>query len=314
MAKKKSCKAFCKKVVSSCQKNYWIVATIVLAVLLVLSYSLTSSGIGASAAGEKVLAFANDQGAEAELIEVTEADGLYQVVLQIQDQPVPVYVTKDGKNLIPSLIPLDATQTAPSTPQQPTPTNVPKSDKPKVELFVMTHCPYGTQAEKGYLPTIQALGDKIDSSIKFVHYFLHEPENAETPIQICIREEQPDKLMKYLLEFLKDGNSNAAITAAGVDKAKLDTCISSGKADEYYATDSALSEGYGVRGSPTLVVNGVIANSGRSSAAYLDSICSAFTEGSKPAECDSLSLDSASPSPGFGYGASSGAASASAQC
>ena len=97
MAKKKSCKAFCKKVVSSCQKNYWIVATIVLAVLLVLSYSLTSSGIGASAAGEKVLAFANDQGAEAELIEVTEADGLYQVVLQIQINQFQYMLQKMGK-------------------------------------------------------------------------------------------------------------------------------------------------------------------------------------------------------------------------
>jgi hypothetical protein len=304
------------KVIKKLSKNYWAIASIILALLLIATFFTGSgSGISTTVAGEKVLAFAQQQGVQGKLLDVTEEGSLYQVTLDIEGQQVPVYITKDGENFIPSIVPLtgQVTQT-PSQTQQPTPTNVPKSDKPKVELFVMTHCPYGTQAEKGYLPTIQALGDKIDSSVKFVHYFLHEPENAETPIQVCIREEQPDKLMKYLLEFLKDGDSDRALTAAGVDKTKLNTCISSGKADEYYAADSALSEGYGVRGSPTLVVNGVIANSGRSSAAYLDTICSAFTDSARPTECDTLTLDSASPSPGFGYGASTGAASANAQC
>jgi protein-disulfide isomerase len=304
------------KIVKKLSKNYWAVAAVVLAILLVVTlFTGSGSGVSTTVAGEKVLDFAQQQGVQGTLLSVEDAGNLYMVTLDIEGQEVPVYITKDGKNFVPSIVPLtgQAVQT-PAQTQQPAPANIPKSDKPKVELFVMTHCPYGTQAEKGYLPTIQALDDKIDSSVKFVHYFLHEPENAETPIQSCIREEQPSKFMKYLLEFLKDGDSDAALTAAGVNKAKLDTCISSGKADEYYAADSALSEGYGVRGSPTLVVNGVIADSGRSSAAYLDTICAAFTDSARPSECDTLTLDSASPSPGFGYGASTGAASANAQC
>ena len=53
-----------------------------------------------------------------------------------------------------------------STADTSTSTTVPKSDKPLVELFVMAYCPYGTQAEKGLIPVIELLGDKIDASIK----------------------------------------------------------------------------------------------------------------------------------------------------
>ncbi|MCK4552709.1 hypothetical protein KAT80_00710, partial [Candidatus Pacearchaeota archaeon] len=160
------------------------------------------------------------------------------------------------------------------------------------------HCPYGTQAEKGIIPTIKALGDTIDAKIRFVHYFMHEPEETETPRQVCIREEQPSKWYDYLGCFLEDGDSDRCLIEAKIDKAKMNKCISSGKSDEYYAEDSALSEGYGVRGSPSLVINGVMINSGRSPAGYLETICSAFNE--KPEECN-LELSSASPKPMWGY-------------
>ena len=153
------------------------------------------------------------------------------------------------------------------------------------------------------------LGDKIDSSIKFVHYFLHEPEEAETPLQVCIREEQSDKFLDYLKCFLEDGDAEKCLIEANIDKTKLDLCIA-GKADDYYAADSELSEGYGVRGSPTLVINGVIADSGRSPAAYLGTICSAFNNA--PEECEE-ELSDVTPSAGFGYTASAGG-NTNAQC
>ena len=67
-----------------------------------------------------------------------------------------------------------------------------------------------------------------------------------------------------------------------------------------YSFDSKLSEAVGVKGSPTLVINGAIVQSGRSSAAFLDTICQAFTEGSVPELCAG-ELDSANPAPGFGW-------------
>jgi len=37
----------------------------------------------------------------------------------------------------------------------------------------MSYCPYGTQIEKGILPVINALGNKIKFSLKFVDYAMH---------------------------------------------------------------------------------------------------------------------------------------------
>jgi protein-disulfide isomerase len=311
-----------KKVGKELSGNYWAISTIVLAVVLLLfvlspSTSTTGNAIGEQKAGEIVLSFAEAQGLEAALVGVEYENGLYEVIVTIQDQDVPVYLTSDGENLVPSVIPIaevlaQAQDQPPAQQQQqtPPPSSAPKSDKPTVELFIMTHCPYGTQAEKGFIPVMKILKDVADVKIRFVHYFLHKnpgQEPDETPIQVCLREEQPDLFLPYLEEFLAEGDSESSRAAVGVDEAALQECISSGRADEYYAEDSALSESYGVRGSPSLIINGAQSQAGRSEAAYLEGICGAFN--TAPEDCD-LTLDATNPAPGFGYGGSSAAAAA----
>jgi len=180
--------------------------------------------------------------------------------------------------------------------------------KPQVELFVMTYCPYGTQAEKGIIPALKALGDKIDAKIRFVHYFMHgDQEEAETYTQVCIREEQSDKYLDYLECFLEDGDSSRCLGEIGIDENSLNTCIDS-KAKGYYAEDSALSQSYSVQGSPTLVINGVQSDAGRSSQLYLQGICEAFSKA--PSEC-SQALSAETPSAGFGYNTASSGSTAS---
>ena len=299
-----------KAILKDLSKNYWAISTAVLAILLVIiliSGGISGTTVSAELAGQKVLTFAQTQYPDAELLSSIEEKGMYQVILLLNGQEAPVYVTKDGTNLVPSLIPLTAKVTAPT--QQPTQTEIPKSDKPTAELFIMTHCPYGTQAEKGFIPLLESF-DKADAQIKFVHYFMHEPEEAETSQQVCIREEQSDKFLPYLREFLKEGNSEAALAAANIDTVKMEICISSGKADEYYAEDSALSQQYGVQGSPTLVINGVIIQSGRDSASYLSAVCSAFNKA--PEECETLTLSNTAPSPMWGWDESG--SNTAAQC
>lgn len=301
--------------------NPWVVSTIVLG-LIVMIFLVTSLSnitgntitgkatgidlVSAEEASASVLELAQGSlGDSVEVLGVNKTSGLYEVILSVEGQELPVYVTLDGKNLVNGLTPLgilleqmEAQNNVPQNTNTPS-SDVPKSDKPVVELFVMTHCPYGTQAEKGMIPALEALGDEINGKIRFVHYFMHEPEETETPIQVCIREEQSEKFLPYLKCFLEDGDSDRCLTEAGVDQNKLDTCISSGKADEYYAEDSALSEQYGVRGSPTLVINGVQAQSGRDSVSYLNAACDAFN--TAPGICDTAEVSNASPSPGFGW-------------
>ncbi|MBD3252971.1 hypothetical protein GF386_04520 [Candidatus Pacearchaeota archaeon] len=332
------------KIKKTIAKNPWITSTFVLGILfvilLILNFTGTITGafsgvdaVSGDVASSKIVDFIESRGGQASVSQVNEKGFLYEVVLSVDGQELPVYITKDGEYLVPSLMPLseDSADTNANNNQnnQQTPQDVPKSDKPVVELFVMSHCPYGTQAEKGMIPVFELLGDKIDSEIKFVYYAMHgEVEVEEQLTQYCIQKEQEDKYLDYLKCFLKEGNGNECLTEASIDVSKLNSCRKS--ADEefdvtknledeeswlsgrfpLFDVHKELNDEYGIGGSPTLVINGQQVSSGRDSASYLSVVCSSFNN--PPEECNE-ELSSASPSAGFGYSESSGG-STDAQC
>jgi hypothetical protein len=200
---------------------------------------------------------------------------------------------------------------------------VTKSDKPVVELFVMSHCPYGTQIEKGLIPVMTLLGDKIDANIRFVYYSMHgEKEVNEELNQYCIQKEQKAKYLAYLTCFLGEGNGADCLTQINVDQKKMNSCVSatdkkfnvlkkfadkntwlSGKYP-LFDVEKDLNEKYGVGGSPTLIINGTEAQVGRDSASLLNAVCAGFNN--PPEEC-ATQLSSESPSSGFGFNAATGA-------
>ncbi|MDP3881922.1 MAG: hypothetical protein Q8Q31_03545 [Nanoarchaeota archaeon] len=323
----------------SLRENPWILTSIVLALVLIVVIAFGNNifqGSGASVSKEtaagNVISFINSQGGDtASLVSAEQEGGLYKVTVDYMGNQIPVYTTLDGKSLVVNPISLSGAATSDSSSQgstTPTPT-VPKSDKPIVELFVMSHCPYGTQMEKGILPVVELLGNKIDFKVKFVYYAMHGKEEVnEQTRQYCIQEEQTDKFQPYLKCFLKAGNTDACLIEAKVDNAKLQICVNatdkkfnisknfndqsswlSGRFPKF-DTSKEENEKYGVAGSPTLIINGQDAPTGRDPASLLKAICGAFN--TAPAEC-SQTLSSASPSPGFGEGtaaASGGAANA----
>lgn len=194
---------------------------------------------------------------------------------------------------------------------------VQKTDKPVVEVFVMSHCPYGTQIEKGIIPVVKTLGDKIDFQLKFVNYAMHgEKEIKEQITQYCVEKEySKDMMIQYLECFLEDSDSPRCVEELSLNQEILDSCFdevdSEYKIMEDFADQStwmgtfpsfSLHEEdnikYGVRGSPTLIINGATPSAGRDSKSILEAVCFAFKEA--PEECNT-ELSSASPSPGFGY-------------
>lgn len=196
---------------------------------------------------------------------------------------------------------------------------VQKSDKPVVELFVMSHCPYGTQIEKGFIPVLKTLQDKIDFQLKFVNYAMHgEVELKEQTTQYCIEKEySKEKLIDYLECFLEDGDSNRCVQELSLDSEVISTCFNA--VDEEYSVlanfnDKSTWMGsfppfniylednlkYNVAGSPTLIINGATPSAGRDANSLLEAIC--FTFNNKPEECN-VELSSETPSPGFGYNA-----------
>ncbi|MBN2015036.1 MAG: hypothetical protein JW778_07645 [Candidatus Altiarchaeota archaeon] len=192
-----------------------------------------------------------------------------------------------------------------------------KLEKPVVELFVMSHCPYGTQMEKGILPVVELLKDKIDFTVKFCSYAMHgKTELDEQLTQYCIQKDFNDKYLSYLRCFLEAGKSAECVESTGVDKAALASCISAADTaykvtEKYNDKNTWLSgyyplfpvydddnERYGITGSPGLVINGVVARANRDPASLLEAICLGFEN--PPEEC-SQTLSSTTPSAGFGW-------------
>lgn len=200
-----------------------------------------------------------------------------------------------------------------------------KNDRPQVELFVMSYCPYGTQIEKGLLPVLAAVGAKIDWQIKFVDYAMHgDKEITENLRQYCIQSNEPSKYAAYLSCFLEVADATGCLATAKIDQTKLAACTIA--TDQQYGLTAAAADKskwsgsfppfniqqadnnkYGVRGSPTLVINGQQISGSRDSASLLATICSAFK--TPPAEC-ALTLSNQTPAPGFGSGTTNSTAAA----
>jgi len=265
-------------------------------------------------------------GTSVEVSEITLEGDLYKLKVNLkngdQTQEVESYMSKDGTKFFPQVLDVEkiekesATAGGEETANQTGGQTIPKSDKPVVEIFVMSYCPYGTQIEKGILPVVEKLGNKIDFQLKFCSYTMHGAEEVEENTrQYCINTEQSDKFSAYLNCFLADGDSAKCLGQTGVDSQKLSACVSATNAkykidsnSTDYSIYKADNEKYGVSGSPTLVINGVTADSQRDSASLLKTICSAFNN--QPEECQAQ-LSATAPSSGFGGGSDSSGANAS---
>jgi hypothetical protein len=190
-------------------------------------------------------------------------------------------------------------------------------NKPVVELFVMSYCPYGLQIEKGLIPVLDTLNDSINFSVKFCGYAMHgRIEINEQLTQYCIQREQMSRYLPYLRCFLVDGNTSGCLNLTGIDHAELAECTES--ADyEYNITQSYYNqtawfagryppfgiykeetEQYNIYSSPTLLVNGTIVDTTRDPKSLLETVCASFA--ARPAACDA-NLSDETPAPGFGF-------------
>ncbi len=264
-------------------------------------------------------------------IEVEKDVGLFKllIILSNNREPIESYLSLNGKKFFPAVVDIEDIRKKPIVVQDSTDgVNIVKSDKPEVELFVMSHCPFGTQMEKGIIPVIEALGDKIDFELKFNDYAMHGQKEIDEQLnQYCIQKNSPEKLIPYLKCFLENESyGEKCITENEIDVEELNLCVANTdtkyKISEMYSDKSTWRSGrfpifavneeecviHNVKGSPTLIINGVITSSARNSAALLTTICSTFNE--KPVECE-IELLTTNPSSGFGY---SGSSSGSASC
>lgn len=315
------------------KKNPWVYTTVAMAVIAVAIFLLPTTPTGmatldSNEAASNAIDYLNNYmvqaGTSASIISVEDiGSNLYRIITSYQGQNIPIYVTKDGKFLLQGGVNLETAATTTVA------TTVPVSEKvdvPVANAFIMSYCPYGLQFLKAYVPVIELLGDKAQLSVNFVHYIMHnEKERDENTRMYCIQKEQSALFTDYLRCFVESDDYAACIESVGIDSTALDSCIAS--ADEQfqiiktyeestsnyppYLVDAVLANQYGVSGSPTFVLNGVVTSVARSPEAIKQAVCASFIE--PPAECDTV-LSAEQEAPGIGAIGSGNPSGAAGQC
>jgi len=289
--------------------DWWKIIAVVGIVLVVVS--IFTSGFrnwslsGKDAITQKTLDFVNKdllQGqTAAKLTSVTSEKGLYVMKLDLNGRELDTYVTKDGALFFPQGINVAEFEAAASTNSGSAAVSedIPKTDKPVVDLYVMSFCPYGNKAEETMYPVYQALKNKVTWNIHYIVgvsgttvQSLHgQPEVDQDMREVCVKENYGlDAFWKFVSYVNQNCGSNGACwkdaaKTANVDTAKIESCVSA-KGLDYMKAEQAASDAAGAQGSPTMKINGVETSSvykyGQSSS-YQKAICDAFN--TAPAEC-----------------------------
>ena len=145
--------------------------------------------------------------------------------------------------------------------------------KPTLELFVMSHCPYGVQAEEKLIPIIKKFGDAIDFKLQFIaeekevtstqditpFISLHGyPEVAEDIRQLLIAQEYPDRYLDYILCRGKklDKSWEACAEKLGINVVKIQALFDTSEAAQLFRENIARAADLGIKASPTILVDG----------------------------------------------------------
>ena len=305
------------------RESPWMLSSFVLGILVIILLFTTFSGgltgnVSKEKAADNLVNYLNTiVDSEVTLVGVETQGDLYLATIDYQNQEIPVYLTKDGRYYTTTLMPLTSEASSDTGTET---TEIPKSNKPSVELYVFTYCPYGLQMEKAMIPVVKLLGNSIDFKIRQIGAMHGEYEKIEAKRQLCIEKNYPSKFLDYVLAFAEDTSCstgvdtcvttkvNALYTKLGIDGSKINACMTS-EADALYNAEVSNADSKGISGSPTLVINGVNAQSSRSPEAVKGVICEVFN--TVPSSC-TTTLSTSQASAGFGAGSSS--SNTSAQC
>jgi len=313
-----------------------VVVIVVGVLLFVFQDKITLFGNSAKKIGQNTIKYINDNKLSqvpASLVSAVSEHGLVKIKIKIDAQEFDSYVTKDGAWLFPSA-PIEmkkpqekAQANNNKNTETKTPAPVVKSDKPVLDAFVVSKCPFGLQMQRMMAEAIKGsssltqyfkaryIGSVSGNTITAMH---GEAEAKENLRQICIREEQASKYWSYILCHIKAGDTTSCETSAGIDTAKIDACVASPSRGVAYAKeDFDLAEKYAVSGSPTLILNGSTVSEfdygGRTADAVKSVVCAGFN--TQPGFCSTkLNTQDAATSFSATYASSGGSTNNDASC
>lgn len=273
---------------SKSRDNPWMVSTLVLGVLFLLAIIFTVSGnsftgsvVSQDDATQKVLTFLNSQVQDGSvtLDSVTKESGLYKITVTYNGQQIPIYATTDGKNIVSDLVPLSGTGSTGTTGTTTTTGqkvsvdvgNAPmmgNADAPiTIVEFSDFQCPFCERFFTETLPMIENTYVKTGKAkIYFMQFPLsfHDQAQKAAEASLCARDQKGDtgfwamhdKMFQNQASLSVDNEKKWA-REIGLDGAKFDSCLDSGKFAAQVASEEAYGQTLGVSGTPAFFINGV---------------------------------------------------------
>jgi hypothetical protein len=172
----------------------------------------------------------------------------------------------------------------------------------RIDLFVMSRCPYGIAAEKAVMPVVEHFRGKLELRLHFVVEIvdalgyqlhprkhlcwahgdrfvcsLHGPTETEEDLrQACVQDLHPDghAFMDYVTCRNEDLAADWRSCASPADATAIEACATGARGLELLASDADLAARLDVRSSPTwLLGNDAIVELSSDPAAIRDAVC-----------------------------------------
>lgn len=194
-------------------------------------------------------------------------------------------------------------------------------NRPQIDFFVMSYCPYGNQAEELIEPVYQLLKDSADFNPHYVIYpnygdggpnycldngkycSMHGIQELNQGVrELCVSKYLGmGEWFKFAMEMNKKCNYQNADTCwgpvaqgLGLDVEKIKVCERD-EALALLADELKLNQAYGAQGSPQIFIDGDEFSGSRSSSGYLEALCAAFEHA--PGACNTVIEETAAPAP-----------------
>ncbi len=259
--------------------QFWQLATLVFAVLFVAS--LFTSGFSSQVGNPEVVA--------KEISTALQGAGLLGVE---ESSEAEIVIVKTLIKEEPEEPPTTTTPTPGATVDEPL----------SVELYVMSQCPYGVQAEDTLFEAIQNLGEEnFDLKVEYIStdlgggnfQSLHgEPETKGNIAQLCGKEYSPENYLNMVLCMNENAQtipSNWESCAENLNMPvdEIRTCYEGNEGNELLVNSIKETAKRGATGSPTIYVDDASYSGGRGVNDFTRAFCNAFAS-ERPEACNSI--------------------------
>lgn len=132
----------------------------------------------------------------------------------------------------------------------------------RLDLFVMSMCPYGTLALDAMEEVLDNFGETIDFHVNYIanenedgtFTALHgQPEVDENIRELCAMEYYPESYMEYI--WCRNDDMNTDWQECAVDFPKVKTCFESNEGQGLHSENIKFANNLGIGASPTWMVN-----------------------------------------------------------